>query len=339
MSQPENPDNFHLSYSAPASEPLLPVAARFVSYLAFEGHGTRIGLEFSLCVFLYFLFRTAFVGIAGTPDAAEVFAWFVACGIVAVIDQLVLCRPVHTYRMACQLDMKGKYQEAIEALSSIAVASGRFVHCPPALYHFRHSRILTNARQFEKAAAELERARTSGLKNEVYYIARSEIAGATGDFESARKELEQAEGLSAQPSIKFQHALLLLRENKNYQAAKALLEEVAAMENSLHPSGESTQVLALAFREVTRLWTGYAEEAIDGLSDSISTLRTSAIWHVGVRPLLALLYLERAYYYATHKEPNKALIDLAVGRQICSYPMLLTRIGEIEAELAWRHNM
>ena len=58
-----------------------------------------------------------------------------------------------------------------------------------------------------------------------------------------------------------------------------------------------------------------------------------------LRPILAFLMLERAYYLATHKEPRAAIVDMKLALTYCTFPPFITRGEDIREELAWRHEL
>ncbi len=97
-------------------------------------------------------------------------------------------------------------------------------------------------------------------------------------------------------------------------------------------------MVAQALWEITRLWTGHAEEGLEGLSEAINYFRAESFQTESLRPITARLYLERSYYYATHQHPTEALADLKAGIILCSYPEHCKLGEKIKEELAWRYS-
>ena len=79
--------------------------------------------------------------------------------------------------------------------------------------------------------------------------------------------------------------------------------------NEAHHAGETTHAIATAYIAVCDLWRGKAEEGIENISAYIERLKAGVFYVDRLRPILSNLLLERAYYYATHRDPSNAVLD------------------------------
>ena len=302
----------------------------------------RIGLELSFCICLYALFRVAvpWEGLGVTAGVYPLLAWFLSCILVSLFDQIVLCRPVHLFRGSYVFELRGHFDKALELLELVSPDSDVLVPCPKPLYHMRRAEIFTKAGRFQEAESELLQAKVAGIHIEPYYVARSELFRAREDYSQARLQLEQCESLVGKtPNLRLERALTLIEERKDLRDAKLALKEVLSLPNMEHISGESTHNLAGAFLQVTRLWTGEAEEGLLGLNKAIDQLKTSAFYLETLRPTLASLLIERAYYQATHKAPEEAVSDFKRGYVYCLSPHLKKLAAKVREELEWRYKI
>ena len=317
----------------------------FMTFIAFEAHGVRIGIEVSLVLALFealnLFFPWHYIGVAAQWQA--VWAWFAGCTMVLIFDQLVLCRAVYIFRRAYQLTLSGAYESALTLLETIAPEQKHLVRCPRPLFHMLRAEIFTQSETFYAAEIELELAQQAGAKGENVKIARSKLLRNKSEesgFSWAAAELKSARssyGDSA--NLYLEEAILSLEEHKDLWEAKRVLKKVCEMPDELHSSGGLTSKIARAGLEAARLWTGEAEEGLEGLNIAIDQLRTAALYVDTLRPLLAMLHLERSLYLATHKEPELACFDLRLGLALCNYPRLRKKADKIQDELAWRYKV
>lgn len=318
------------------SEP--PRLTQFLSYLAFEGPGLRVGIEITLIVFLH----GALLNIVPVEEvgARSLVSWFCACSLVALVDQLLLSRPVYVYRASRRLDVTGAYQEALSLLETIGPKSLARVRCPTYRYHLQRALILGHAERFFEAEEEIRAALEHGLPEWQGHLTRCEIAYTRGNIERAQAELEKAElVLGDRSDIRLYKAFILFFQGEDIREAKRAFQAVFELPFEAHSSGETTWSLAEAFVAVCKLSTGYAEEGIEELSGIIARLRLTVVYGDQLRPLLALLLLERGLYFATHKEPERAIEDLESALPLCGYAYIQARSEEIKEELAWRHGV
>lgn len=311
---------------------------RFGTYLAFRGHGVRVGLELSACILLYSVL-SAFLPLpieGMSIDAQTLFSWFASCFTIALFDQLVLLRPLRRFRAACELELQGRYDEALKLLETISPTSKSIVTVPKPLYHLRRSLIYTHAERFANAAHELAQAQNCGLNALEYYVGRSELFRYRKEFEAAQGELQMAEYVVGNNPVLCLEEALLRMEQRDMRGARNALDRVLALPCAAHPNGESTYALGRAYLEATRLWTGEAEEGLVGLTEAITNLRMAADYIEALRPTVASLLCERAYYLVTHKEPVAAEFDAQVALKLCRYPHIQKRTAEVEEEKSWR---
>ncbi|MFN8391892.1 MAG: hypothetical protein U0136_16500 [Bdellovibrionota bacterium] len=320
----------------------------FLTYLAFEGHTVRVGLELTSCVVMFqileLVFPWTFFGVAA--EWKSVWSWFTACILVILFDQLCLCRAVYTFRKVYQLSLAGAYEAALALLEKIAPERKLLVRCPATMFHLVRAEILAQAETFRSAERELELAEEAGAKGELISIMRSRLyllenaENAENAFSKAQETIQEAKEEFGDTSVLcLEEALLMLEQHSDLWEAKRALKRVCSMPDQLHYSGDTTSQIARAGLEATRLWTGEAEEGLNGLNVAIERLRSMALYLDTLRPILALLHLERSLYLATHKEPELAGFDLRMGLALCNYPHIRKKAMKVQEELAWRHKI
>jgi len=97
----------------------------FFGYLAFQGHGVRIGLEITASLFMFIAITESIPssGQASSVHWVTLASWFAACGIVAAADWFVFSHPRHTYRTSLRLGLCGSYDKALALLDTIGPQS------------------------------------------------------------------------------------------------------------------------------------------------------------------------------------------------------------------------
>lgn len=342
---PDSPD------SEPVGVPLQSVQSRaqqrsslstFLTYLVYEAHGMRIGLELSLCVICY-TFVTVIVPwqALGVPlKWSTLLSWFGCCFAVILFDQLMLCRSAHTFRKAYLLGLCGSYKEALELLEKIGPQCRDLVHLPPSLYHLQRADIFTQSEDYEKAEAELHLAEFAGAPAMQLAVKRVRLLRAQGKADQAEHSLAAARSsLGDSPTLLLEEGLAMLEAREDLWAAKRVFDEVVKRPEAPHFAGETCHSLARAYRSITMLWTGEAEDGLTELSKYIERLRSAIIYVDALRPVLARLLLERGYYYSTHKQPTSAVIDYKLGSSLCRYAPLAALGEQIKEELFDRYEI
>ena len=315
----------------------------FLTYLAFEGHAIRIGLEVSASVLLFqcFMVFMPWNSIGITPEWQAIWSWFTSCFLVIVLDQLVLFRAVYTFRKAYQLCLAGAYEAALSMLEKIAPERGALVRCPPAMFHLLRADILIQSETFRSAELELELAKAAGASGERLAIARGRLhigEAAESGYARAHEELQSAKAQFGESAVLcLEESLLRIEEHKDLWEAKRVLKRVAEMPDELHFAGDVTSQLAKASLQAARLWTGEAEEGLEELNMAIERLRSLASYADALRLELTTLQVERSLYLATHKEPELACFDLRMGLTLCNTPRMRKKAEKIEEELSWRY--
>lgn len=308
-------------------------------YLAFHGHGLRIGLEISLCFLLYVSFSLFLPWEAWGVDIKWValYSWFLACIIVSIFDHVLLFQPVKNFRNALRFELAGMYDRALMVLESIGPSSKHFVRCPLDLYHFRRAEILMNKELFDDAERELSLAQQAGISKDLYLQTMAHVLRAKGDFAGAFEKLTELEKVSGDSSLlALEKGLTIWTQGKNFWDAKKAFEETLTHLDRLHTSGESAHSIARAYIECARLKIGYAEEALPELSHWVERFRQTALYIETLRPIASLLMMERATYLVTHKEPALALRDLQQALDFCCFPKVREKANFISDELDWR---
>jgi len=333
----------HIPYSPPDKTKGRKAAfAHMLSYLVFQAEHARIGLEISACLVVYFLLQFIFPwGSMGVPSGwSSLACWFTACGLLVAFDQFVLCRPMNALKRARHCDIEGRYEQALALLETIGPRSSSFIRFPKVRYHLERAQILTHAAQFEDVESELTFAKDAGLEQSDYHLARCVYFKAKSDIEAALKELQDAQLiLGDNPFLIAEEGLLTLEATKDYREAKKLFKKALDVPNVVHLEGGILAMIISGYFEVTRLWTGQAEEAIEGLTYVINQLKSVSFYNREYRPYLAALVLERAYYYATHTEPDAAVLDVKAANELCAYPPIQRRTEDVKEELDWRYSI
>lgn len=316
-----------------------------VALLTFEMHLLRVGLEISLCVFLYAFLNLFFPWSAFgvIREVQPLWAWFVACMSVAVFDQMFLCRAVRVFRKAVQLNLAGCAEEALAVLESINPGSGGLLVAPELKYHLLRAEILLSLGLCGAAEQELELAQKAGGTALELHLLRSKIIRASetdSAVEQAKQQIQEAKRECGETAIlDLEEALLLLEAHEDLFEARRLLKSVCDLPPVRHSSGESTFELARAGLEAAKLWTGQAEDGLEGLNIAIDRLRGASLYNDGIRPLLAVLYLQRGLYLATHREPQQACVDLKIAQTLCNTPTTRRLSKRVKEELEWRHQI
>jgi len=297
--------------------------------IVFKFQGLRIGLELSACLVIYHFFVLISVGLGAPEEGFHLFTWFASCILVAIFDHLFIAAPVGKMKKTYSLENKSKYKEALTLLDSIM--SG-FIPCPADLYTERKLDILISAGQYEQANQLLKE--SVDLKDLTITRLKAKILAAT-DIEKAIDIL----GETNSGVLQLEKAFLIKKKDSKKHQIKNAFMEVIKSPAELHPTGESTHTLAFAYLQASRLWTGHAEEAFPALVDAIAKIRTSSVYMPALRPYLAELYAEKSYYLATHREPNKAMSDLAIAKTLSKHNGLKDKIATIEEELSCRYGI
>lgn len=338
----DTPDSQELSlpYHLNAQKSEASALTRFLTHLVFQAHGMRIGLELSLCVLSYTIVSLAIPWQSlGVPMKwSTLISWFGCCFVIILLDQLLLCRSVYTFRRSYLLAVNGAYEKALELLELIGPSSSAFIKLPNALYHLHRAEVFVHSSEFDKAEEELQLAEYAGIAPEILYIMRSRFYRAQGELETAAEELEAGTvHIGPTSLIKLEQGVLELERGSERWKAKQAFEEVLGMSDEPHFSGESCHVLAKAYLSACQLRTGEAEEGLEGISKAIDRLRSAVMYVDTLRPVLTDLMLSRSHYLATHREPGAAALDLKIALAYCSHPRFTKRGEEIREELQWRH--
>lgn len=318
------------------------LVSRTLSALAFGNFGVRLGLEITLSVLLYLVLkeRLPWSGLKISLEYHPLLSWFAVCAITVVADRILFYRPVCALRDSYRFESQSLFSAALRALESISPYGAGLVACPAWLFHLRRAQIIGLGGNESHAWYELELARASGLDPQNFHLARSEILKQKSDLTEARAEVER--GLQAcanNAALALEHALLWIYERREWKEARKSLESVSDLPQVIHTSGDNTSHLARAFCQVTRLWTGEAEQGLEQLNSAISELSGAVRLVESIRPVLAQLVLERAYYYATHREPEQAATDVRLGLALCSLPRQAHLARLTAEELQCRHQL
>lgn len=314
----------------------------FLGYLAFEGLGSRIGIELSIAVTFYtFALHLLPWDAWGTrSDLRGLISWFGSCIVIMAIDHRLFYRPAEIFRLVCQLDCRGAYESAMRLLNQLSPYGNSPVPCPKWIFHLKRSEILSHLGRPDLCEEELHAAKEAGAPALQLALASTGMLRSSGCFEKAAEALATARGIHGDSSLMtLEEALLVFDQHAEPRKARKLFEKVLTMPNQLHYSGETTRVIARGFLDATRLWTGEAEEALAGLSDAIRSAELAAASIESLNPMLASLMLERSLYLATHQEPQPAVQDLKRAVSICSHPAVKKRALEIKDELEWRYHL
>ena len=302
---------------------------RLVHYLVFEAPAVRLGLELTLSTVLYIVLSLAFPWqlLEVSAKWASLYSWFIACSSVLLVDQSVLCRSSFILREAFLLSLQGQKEKATMLLESIAPASGRSLPLPASVYHLSQATFLMHAGEHRAAGSALMLARQTGLPDIKFYIAREQLkrSGTVIQGNRPEKKLEKA------PQLLLEKAVSRIEGRTDWWESSEDLKQVLKLGNEAHPCGETTHCLAAAYLAVCDLWRGRAEEGLVSLGRSIAVMKSSAYYVERLRPVIANLLLERAYYFATHRDSNGAVLDynqaLALAR-VSSITSVAVRLRE-----------
>ncbi len=319
--------------------------SEFFGYLALEGHGVRLGLELTFCIFLFNFLSIIFKGIGGAEQNWEIAAWFAAWISTGIIDYFFFGTASRIYQATFKLQREGHTEQAENLLKSIAPDSGSSIACPQALYYRRLSEIRITGEKFRAAEEAIDCLKLQKENSQLVNLLTSRLIEAQDGPEKALEFIssnnsEDGEDTSSSSDLtKFEEAVLMLKSGANRWETRAKFDEILETENYIHPSGSSAHSLASAYREICRLWTGHAEDAIEELGMHIAILQRGAIGEPYLREHLANLYVERAYYLTTHSEPWKAKQDTAIAKALSSSRYVSERLEACEEEMLWRYEI
>lgn len=315
--------------------------APMLSFLAFEAPFARIGIETTFCILLFALLDPLpWASIGLSPMWSPLAAWLVACTIVGVVDTVLFRRAFFVCREAYQLALSGAYERALTTLDRIAPQSGCATPCPRGLYHLIRADIFAQAETPLAAHRELTSALAAGVDPSQVMVMRSRIERANENYAEARRRLEEARTFVGDRAVLLlEEGLTHLEERSDLRIAQRLFDRVRTMPAEPHPSGDTTRELAIAYHAACQLWTGEAEEGLRALSRAIDRLRSIVRYVDTLRPVLARLCAERSYYFATHREPQGALVDVRIASALCASRQLRCRYEKIREELEWRHKI
>lgn len=314
--------------------------ATFLSNLAFTHHGFRLGLMCSALVLLHsLLFATIPWEMLQIEASWQAFiSWFVACTAIAVLDRLVISNAVFDYRRSFLLMLRGEFDHALQLLERISpYTTSKLIHCPPLLFNLQRAFISLQAGALIEAQYCLERAKDAGLDSSRHDALLMQIFAKQQDMEAVDalyQRTREEDKVSA--LIDLEYGLILAAQRNNWRESKKAFLDALAKPKEIHFSGLETTTLATAFLAVCHLWTGKAEEGLDELNLSILNISSSLFGNEGMRPITALLLLERSLYYVTHQEPESAIRDLRNGVSLCQFSQHKKLAAEVIEELSWR---
>jgi len=314
--------------------------AEFFGYLALDGHAVRLGLELTFCIFLFNFLSIVFKSLAGTDQNWEVAAWFAAWISTGLIDYCFFGTANRIYQETFKLQREGKPEEAELLLNSISPESDSSIKCPQSLYYRRLSEIRISGEQYDAAGEAINCLKLQKESSSLVKLLTSRLIEAQDGPEKALEFINQSTEEDRSSSLTlFEEAVLMLKSEANRWETRSRFDGILESEDYIHPSGFSAHSLAAGYREVCRLWTGHAEEAIEELGLHISLLQRGILTEPYLREHLANLYIERAYYLTTHGEPWKALQDTAIAKALSSSKYVTERLEACEEEMLWRYEI
>ncbi len=322
------------------------LCSSFLTYLSFNSQPLRIGVEIASCFSIYIVFQLfiPWGNFGISKDWYSLFSWLASCLTVVLLDQFILSRSIYTFRKAYQLSLVGAYQKALLLLDQVSPYNSKFFCCPEVYYHLLRAEILMLSESFLAAEREIKFAENYKAPKEQLIALRAKFnrllspenspAGALNFLQNAK----EAHGETA--IICLEEGLLLLEEHQDlWKAKKQFKKVVDEMQEETHFCGEKAAELAEAGLAATKLWTGEAEEGLNNLNKAIDKLRSHALYLDTLRPVLALLYLERSHYLATHKEPAASCFDLRMALALCSHPNIRKKAVKVQEELSSRYQV
>lgn len=315
--------------------------ADFLSYLAFEGQSARFALELFLCLslhqILYFVIPWGNFSIAVYWQ--PFISWFMACAITGVFDFAICVKPLRCLQGALRLSANGNFEAALQTLLALHPKSKKLVRLSAPRYYFTRAKIFLNSGNLESAEMALVEAGQSSERIDHICVLRSEIAALRGNIERALAEIQLAESLVGQTAeLLLQQGRLLFHFSKDFQSAKRSFERALHVaQNSLPSFNRQEELLMHGYYATSLLWTGRAEEGLEALNKILSYLGPTPFLEQSMSDHLSALYLERAFYAATHKEPELAIEDIKRASFLGLSPLRQQRLVQISDELSWRH--
>jgi hypothetical protein len=309
-------------------------------YLAFDAHMTRVLIEIaagSLLAFIIMLTLTSTALVEGQTGSALISA-LIGFVTVGYIDYLVFGSSHRIIRRVRTLQYQGKYVEAVAALQEIA-PDKEGLTLSKVQYANLRSQILAESGYYRQAVKSWNSIK--GLVDETRFVLTQFrlacISGQTLDADRKYSELKACSNPGC--GIKLEQVLMRFNRRTCSQTDRDYLQQVITKRIHHDLYGYSVSLLADAYFQVTRLWSGYAEEALKELSWRIDDLSLSVYSKPHLRTSLAELLLERAFYQATHREPESAIADAKIALELCRTRKVNSLLKEVNEELEWRFDM
>lgn len=342
MNQSEPPTSEDTCVDQSSAIPKQGILGSALSTLAFKHHGARVGMELSFCVLSFSSLKhlAPWSELGVTQQWAPLYSWFAACLLTVALDNFLFGRAHLLYRGVMKLSAAGCYNEALSTLNRLAAIPGNsLLRLPEDMYRIKRSELLSLLGEHEAARRELWMARGCGMSSLEYHLAVSCSYLHEQRLEDARAELGYAEDqLGALPEIELARGRLMLENRASLSEAKAAFRNALAKSALSGNTAATTDAATKGFFAVTQLWTGEAEQGIDGLNDAIAELKAATVFVDSIRPLVAALAMERAYYLATHQQPDAAIQDMNSALTLCSYPAIRKLAERVRDELQWRYS-
>lgn len=306
---------------------------KFLGFTSFKAPIAGIFFKISFITILYSVLIPV-LKAAGMSDFLQLSFWFLICGGIAYFDYKFLGASQRAFAETYRLQQKSQFSEAISLLKSTS-SPKELAPCPNDIFFPRLIELQIAKGDIEESVRTLDKLKDYpelSLQKEIYTLKISEAN------HGAKEALSEVSNLIEEPEYKYEKALLLLKAKDDYPQLKKVLKEILKEPNNYHASS-NLHDLSNALLEVSNLWTGRAEKGLENLSLYINIFQKNSILNPALKEFLGLLYIERAYYLATHKEPHKALSDISLAKLISSHSYIKERIEECEEELLWRHDI
>jgi hypothetical protein len=326
----------------------------FLSELTFEKHGIRFAFELVICLSFYTALQLGSTFFSSMVDGGaplgSLLCWFIACISLAIFDHVIFLRPLLTLRNAQKSISLGKFEEGLKGLFQLSPEKSRgtkksFFHVAlkPREYHLYRARCALEMEQYQVAEKELLSARKASvglsMTGEDFELAlfQVEILRRSNHQPQAKELLEILRPkFGSSPLFSFEEFFLNFETAKVSTTGKRSLEAILCQNPTDHWSGVTTHELARPYLSVLRLWSGHAEEALEELTYELRLLLHSVPTSELVRSLLSRLFIERAYYYATHREKDAAEDDIRLATFLALTPECTRAADKVRDELKSR---
>jgi len=309
------------------------ILSDLLSFLTFEAHGMRLGLELTSCFILFEILAALFVHPQHPAAQTQLVAvWLLACCFFAVVDRLLFVPPLRALDDAVRLAVAQRVESALQAFEELNPSLGRLIHFPRDRFHLQRARFMADAGLFDAARDELRY--SSYVRRAERIELELEMLRGAGEFDAALAILSATS--EPTPAVLLEKALVRFEQaysSKGFGVDRAAITEASKLFEQAGEKAPQLKMFTELYREACRLWLGHAEEAFDALLRGLRSLPFAPFAQNNFSRHLGRLYLSRSYYALTHRELELGRSDFRLGSVLLPPSQLKQLRRKIREEL------